>query len=413
MATAFKVPFAPRGSLLGPDEAAAVAGIVCSPQSLSAGVWRQRFEARFRDYVGTAHALSVTSGTVALEIAVSLLDLTEGDEVIVAPQTYQAMVQPLLDHPARVRFCDIDPRSLNIDPVILERMLSVNTKAVILVHYGGCPADMSRIMSAARGVGALVIEDCAHALGAELGGRRPGALADIGCFSFHSSKNITTLGEGGMLTFDRDDWAERVDRRRSNEVDATFVARVPGVKAPLALQWMRDAEHIYQSACSTVRRAGTNATLSEAAAAVGLVQMDKLQGFVERRRSIAAALDEVVARQPGFTTVRAEPDARHAYHLYTFLAGCREERDLLLCLLDGRGVEIQLRYFPQHLRPEWALRGHRPGECPVAESSWFDRHMNLPCHPGLSDAQVEYLVFAVEASIREVVVSRARPSHAV
>lgn len=162
---------------------------------------------------------------------------------------------------------------------------------------------MDEITAVTRDRGITVIEDCAHALGAVYDGRRPGSLGDIGCFSFHASKNITTLGEGGMITLDRDDWAERLDRLRSNEVDGEFASArheglVPGREL---LPWMKYASPAYEQVCSEVRRPGTNATLSEAAAAVGLAQMERLDELVDRRREIAHAAgrgDHAAIRTP-------------------------------------------------------------------------------------------------------------------
>lgn len=400
MRTGYRVPFACRGSLLGQDEIDTLSELVYSSNPLSAGSYRKTFERRFADYVGTRHALTVTSCTVALEIAIGLLELCTGDEVIVTPQTYQATVQPLLDYPVDVRFCDVDPESLNINPVVLESLLSDRTRAIVLVHYGGYSADMERVMQLARERGVVVIEDCAHALGAERYGRRPGSMGDIGCFSFHGSKNITTLGEGGMLTLDRDDWAERIDRLRSNDVDAKFHTAPSEITEPAALPWMKYAAHVYRHTYTEVRRAGTNATMSEAAAAVGIVQLAKLGILVNRRRAIAARLDEVLTRFDQIRVPRPPAGILHAYHLYTFFVSLPGARDELVHALDLRGVEVQLRYFPQHLLPEW--RGRGLGNCPVAERLWFTEHMNLPCHPGLSDAEVEYLTQALDESLREV-----------
>jgi len=397
----YAVPAACRGSELGQAEIDALTELVRSSGPLSAGSSRETFERRFAEHVGVRHALTVTSGTVALELAIGLLDLRPGDEVIATPQTYHATVQPLLDHPVRVRFCDVEPDSLGIDPDALASLLTERTRAVVLVHYGGYPADMARIMALARARGIVVIEDCAHALGAVRDGRRAGALGDIGCFSFHGSKNITTLGEGGMVTLERDDWAERVDRRRSNDIDAEFAVSAAG-EEPAALPWMKHAADVYRQTVTAVRRAGTNATMSEAAAAVGVVQLAKLETLVDRRRRIAARLDAVLAAFDGVRVPRVPPGVRHAHHLHTFFVERPRARDALVRALDRHGVEVQLRYFPQHLRPEWRARGHRRGECPVAERLWFDQHMNLPCHPGLTDQQVEHLADALDASLREV-----------
>ncbi|MEU0684968.1 DegT/DnrJ/EryC1/StrS family aminotransferase [Streptomyces albogriseolus] len=399
----YAVPFARRGSVVGAADLAALTELVRSEGPLTSGVWRDRFEERFREWCGARHALSVTSGTVALELAIRLLDLAPGDEVIATPQTFQATVQPLLDHDVRVRFCDIDPDTLNLDPDALAALITDRTRAVLLVHYGGNPADMDRVMALTRPRGIAVVEDSAHAIGALYRGRRPGSLADIGCFSFHSTKNLTTLGEGGMITLSRDDWAERVARIRDNEVDGVYVPRTGAAPdRPALLPWMKFADGVYRHTAVGIRGAGTNATMSEAAAAVGLVQLGSLDRFVERRTRIAARLDEAVSASPGVRLHRAAPDSRHAYHLYTFfLTGGREVRERFVRALDRLGVEVQLRYFPLHLSPEWRLRGHRRGECPHAERIWFEEHMNLPCHPGLTDAQVDHMVAAVRRALRE------------
>jgi perosamine synthetase len=403
MTRAWAVPAACRGSVLGQAEIDALAELVRSSGPLSAGTSRETFERRFADHIGVPYALTVTSGTVALQLAIDLLDLREGEEVIATPQTYQATVQPLLEHPVRVRFCDVDPDSLAIDPDVLETLLTERTRAIVLVHYGGHPADMARIMQLARARGVVVVEDCAHALGAVRDGWRPGSLGDIGCFSFQGSKNITTLGEGGMVTVHRADWAERLDRRRSNDIDGEFVPVALAADVPPALPWMKYAAHVYGHDVTALRRAGTNATMSEAAAAVGLVQLAKLDTLVERRREIAARLDAVLAAFPGVARAPIVPvGVRHAYHLYTFFVEQPGARDALVRALDRAGVEIQLRYFPQHLLPEWRARGHHGGECPVAERLWFDEHVNLPCHPGLTDQQVDHLARTLDAAMRAV-----------
>lgn len=399
--TPYSVSFDHRASLVDDEDLAAVAELIRSNEALSGGKRREEFEAAFAARTGTRHALTVTSGTVALDIATSLLELGPDDEVIVTPQTYHATIQALLDQPARVTFCDVDADTLNIDPDALAELIGPRTKAVFLVHYGGLPADMDRITALARRYGTVVVEDCAHALGATYAGRVPGSLGDIGCHSFFATKNITTLGQGGMLTLDRDDWADRVRRVRANDVDGHVVPRVDGSEPePDALPYMKFHDDPYRRAYETVVRSGTNANMPEAAAAVGLTQLAKLDDMIGRRREIARMLDTVVERFPGPRVHRAPIRDRHANHLYTFFLDTgAEARDALVRELDGRGVEIQLRYYPLHLRPEWRHLGHGPGECPVAEDSWFSRHMNLPCHPGLTDAQVAHLVDALEESL--------------
>ncbi|MEV6979352.1 DegT/DnrJ/EryC1/StrS family aminotransferase [Kitasatospora sp. NPDC093806] len=400
--TTFTVPYARMGSQLDEREVGIVREVMASGQTLSQGLWRDRFEEKFRHHVGTRHAYSVTSGTVALELAIHLLDLEPGDEVITTPQTYQATIQPLLNYDVTVRFADVLPASLNIDPDRVAELITPRTKAIVLVHYAGLPAQMDEIMALADRHGILVLEDAAHALGTVYRSRPAGQLGHIATFSFHSSKNITTLGEGGMITFDRDDWADRLERLRGNESDAVFVASDqtfgPFSQPPAGVLYPGRA---YTHECTEFRRAGTNATLSEPAAAVGLVQLDKLPELVARRQAIAARLTEVLTRFDGIRVPEVPADVVHPYHLFTFLVEPESgiERDALLRRLGEEGVETYLRYFPLHLLPEWRAQGHGYGECPVAERLWFEQHMNLPCHPSLSMTQTEHLADALTRAL--------------
>ncbi len=399
----FIVPCPLRGSVLASPEADALVELVTSESTLSMGEHRGRFERQFAAMAGARHAVSVTSGTVAVQLAVEMLDLEPGDEVIATPQTYQATVQPLLDHRVRVRFCDVDPGSLTVDPASFEALITPRTKALLLVHYGGCPADMDAIMRIARAHGVLVVEDCAHALGAGYRGRAPGGLADLGCFSFQNSKNITTLGEGGMITCDNEVWAHRLRRLRGNDYDGHLsTSALPGEDEPLLLPWMKYSEGVYRDTVHRIRRSGTNATMSEAAAAVGVVQLARLPELAALRRAIASRLDEVIDGYSFVTPQSAPAGSTHAYHLYTCFAETAELREEMVLALDRGGVEIQLRYFPQHLLPEWRHRGHGPGECPVAERLWFSSLINLPCHPGLRLAQVDYLVDTLDRVLTDL-----------
>lgn len=394
----YSVPYPRVGSRLGERELAAIREVVESGDTLSQGVWRQRFEDAFRDYTGTRYAYSVTSGTVALQLAIHLLDLEPGDEVIVTPQTYHATIQPLLNYEVTVRFADISPDTLNIGPEQVTPLITARTRAIIVVHFAGYPADMPGLMRLAREHDLLVIEDAAHALGARLNDKPPGGLGHIGCFSFQSAKNITTLGEGGMLTFDNDGWAERVARLRGNECDATFVPAANafgGSQAPPS--WAMYPGLAYTHDVAKFRRAGTNATLAEPAAAVGLVQLDRLPELTAARQAVAARLADTVRSFPGLRVPAVPPHIVHPYHLFTCFVepDAGFTRDELVNELASEGVQTYLRYFPLHLLPEWRALGHGYGECPVAERLWFEQQMILPCQPTLTPGQVDEIVAAL------------------
>lgn len=399
----YLVPYNRRGSLVGDEEIASLTALLRSSETLSDGAQREAFEEEFAKYLGVQHAVSTTSCTVALELATYMIGLQPGDVVIATPQTYWSTLNPLLDLEVEVRFCDIDANSLNLDPACLRQLICPRTKAIYLVHYGGLMADMDAILEIAKSHGLLVLEDCAHAHGSKYRERRAGAIGDIGCYSFQSMKNISTLGEGGMITFNNDNWREVIVRLREGEPDATFVKRtstnIGPYDKPTSLD--RHEKNAYTHDCTQIRRHGTNAILSEPAAVVGRIQLQKLASFIEQRRAIAARLNEAVSKIDGLR-IQEEPEGFfHSYHLYTFFIEPNSgiDHDTLLTEMDTAGVEIQMRYFPLHLLPEWRLRGGAPGQCPVAERIWFEQQVNLPIYPALTSDQVDFMISTLEQAV--------------
>lgn len=405
----YVVPYTHQGSLYGDEEIAAVANTLLHADTLECGPERDLFETEFADFIGTKYALSTPSCTMALHFAAHLLNLRPGDEVIATPFTYQASVNALLVSPAEVRFCDVDPNTLCIAPASLERLINDRTRAICLTHYGGFMADMDAVMELARSRGVTVVEDSAHALGSEYKGRRPGTQGDISCFSFNSMKNISTLGQGGMITFDDDVWAGVANNLRSVEPDADFIPRRENSLGPHPMPTddvYRHEKNAYTHDCTNIRHCGTNGTLSEPAAAVGRVQLRKLDALVERRRQIAATLDRGLSDIPGIR-LQVEPEQqKSSRHLYCFFVEPDSglDRDRLAAAIEDEGVNVVLRYFPIHLLPEWRShgRGHGLGECPVAEKVWFEQLVNLPCYPLLTDAQVDCMVAAVRRAVARV-----------
>jgi perosamine synthetase len=258
-------------------------------------------------------------------------------------------------------------------------------------------ADMDEITRIARGCGAVVVEDCAHAIGSSHHGRSAGSMGDIGCFSFQATKNVSTLGQGGLIVCSDDRWAERIERVRSYEPDASFVP-APGIRLG---EWAAPTSGVpgheknaFTHECREIQHGGMNGVLSEAAAAVGLVQLDRLEGLLARRAQIASIFDEGLAGIDGVRVQTYAPELRHAHHLYTFFADPDSgiDREELVGEIDRRGVQVVLRYFPLHLLPEWRFRGAAFGDCPVAERVWFTEQVNLPIYPALSDDDAELVV---------------------
>lgn len=400
----FTVPYSPVGTTYGDAELKALVSCLTGSETLSCGRQRDLFEAEFAAYTGVRHAISVANCTVALEMATYLCDLKPGDEVIATAQSYQATVTPLLTSPATVRFCDVDPLTLNIDPAAIERLVTERTRAIFLVHYGGDMADMAAIRALADSRGIIIVEDCAHAVGASRDGVRPGASGGIGCFSFQSYKNISTLGEGGMLTTDSDEWAYRLRRLRSIEPDAEYAPRTTNRLGPYQVPddgVFRHEKEAFTDDCLVVRHPGTNSTLAEPAAAVGRVQLGRIEELVARRTAIAATLDDALRDQPCVTIQPRPANATSAHHLYTVFieAAARVDQLTLMGRLVEEGIEIQQRYFPLHLLSEWRRLGNDLGLCPVTEHTWFHRQLNLPIYPQMNDSQLSFMIDALARNL--------------
>ncbi|MBH8561890.1 DegT/DnrJ/EryC1/StrS family aminotransferase [Nostoc sp. CENA67] len=400
------VPYICKGSLFGEEEIEAVANLLRSDEPLAFGSERTQFETEFANFIGTKYALTVTNCTVGLEFATHLIGLKPGDEVIATPFTYQATLLPLLDKEVKVRFCDIDPNSLSINPNNIQSLITAKTRAIYLTHYGGYMADMNPIMELANQHNIIVIEDCAHANGSKYQGKMAGSIGHIGCFSFQSLKNMSTLGQGGMLTFNNDRWFEIIKKIRAAEPDADFVSCESiefGNYGKPAYGIYGHEKNSYTHECTAIRHTGTNSTLSEPACAVGRIQLTKLNSFNQRRKNIAAYLNQELSSIPEIRVQKWASGYEHVQHLYTFFlkSDSRLNRDEFAANLEAAGIQIILRYFPLHLLPEWRLKGHKFGECPTTEKIWFEQLINLPCYPAMTDEQVIYMADKIVEIIKK------------
>lgn len=409
----FVVPYAGVSNELGADEVAAVTRAL-GQQTLSMGPLGRQFEDGFAEMLGARHAQATSSCTTALFLAAQTLGLEAGDEVITTPQTFWVTTWPLQARGCTIRFADIDPDSLNIDPASVAALITPRTKSIWVVHHGGRAVDMDPIMALAREHGLTVVEDCAHAPGATYKGRKVGTIGDIGCFSFHSLKNMTT-GEGGAFVTNDDHiagkgrelgtihtWGSLVDRQsdRIGPYGQPAYYRDPHVRSAFTKSY-RDNRYLI----------GNNYRMSEVAAALGLAQLGKLDRLNKRRQEIARQLDDGLAGTPGLTVQRERSEAPSIYHLYTIfydeaVVG-RSKDDFIKLLEQVEGIEIVLRYFPIHLLPEFRALGHEFGECPVAEQTYFERQVQLPIYTQLTDAQIDHLVSGVQRTVEALSGSRA------
>ena len=395
-----------KGSTFGPEELEAVKTAL-EGETLAYGPLRDKFEAEFAEYTGVERAVSVTSATTGLHLATQLLRLGRGDEVICTPQSFRATVLPLWARGVTIRFGDICPNSLNLDPDTIEGKISDRTKAIYLVHYGGQPADMDRILPIARKHGLAVVEDCAHAAGAEHYGKKVGTMADLAVFSFHSLKNMSLGGEGGMVVINREDLVPPALQLRSM---CSYGQREKKAETTIGPYPMPDnlysdhSKDAWTDNWKEIYEFGTNLRISEIQAAIGSAQLRKLDGFCDRRRELGQYLNEHLSRIEGITVQTESPDKKHVYHLYVMFYDSEvvgaPRQDFLKILDAEKRIQIVQRYFPLHLLMESQHCGHRFGQCPVAEKVFFERQVNLPINPRMTTEDADYIIESVGDAVK-------------
>jgi len=307
-----------------------------------------------------------------------------GDEVVTSPLTFVASANAVLYCGGTPVFADVRSDTLNLDPAAAEAACTDRTRAILHVDYAGQPGDIDRLGAIARRRGLILIEDAAHALGAEYRGQRVGSVADLTTFSFHPAKAITT-GEGGMVTTALPDLATRVRRFRNHGLETDFRER--GSRGD-----------VY----SPMTDLGYNYRLSDFQCALGLAQLGKLDHYVKRRGEIADRYQAAFGSVPGLTFPRVEPHVRHAWHIFPVLLDLeqlRADRREVLAALRAEGIGAAVHYVPAYWHPYYQRLGYPKGLCPVAERA-FERLLTLPMFPAMADDDVDDVVAALAKVLR-------------
>jgi dTDP-4-amino-4,6-dideoxygalactose transaminase len=341
---------------------------------LTEGSVTREFEAAVRDYVGCKYAIAVTSCTTGLEMALRMLGIGPGDEVIVPDYTYPATADVVAIVGATIVIVDVSPRTMLIDYDAIESAITEKTKAVIPVSLFGNPLNWDRLHDIKAKYGLFMIEDAACSLGAEYKGIKVGNLADISVFSHHPRKFITT-GEGGTITTDNDEWAA----------------------------WMESYKHfgmgVSPSREGTVfTRIGTNCKLSNILAAVGLGQMRHIDELLGKRRELAGRYTQMLLRTAGVQMPQTTADGKHSYQSFCILV---ENRKHIMNKMRESGIEVQIGTYSLHMHSAFAasdnIRHHGSFE---GSRSAFDHCLTLPLYHELEENDQQAVVeMMVRASI--------------
>jgi len=325
----------------------------------------EAFEKEFATYIQVSHAVAVNNGTSALHLALKVLDVQFGDEVITTSFSFAASSWGISYVGAKPVYVDIDSRTFNIDPKKIEAAITPKTKAILIVHLYGQPCDMDAIFSIARKHKLFVIEDAAQAHGAEYKGKRVGALGNIGIFSFYPTKNLGAYGEAGTLTINDSILAEKARLLRNHGSKERYFH-----------------EEI-----------GFNYRMEAIQGAILRVKLKYLEKWNKERLKIAEKYNQLLKNVPSLQLPYTLPSVSSVYHLYSILS---PERDALRNHLTKNGIGHSVHYpLPLHLQKCYAFLGYKKGDLPVAEKA-AEQVLNLPIFPGISDQQIEHVCDVIQ-----------------
>lgn len=359
--------------VLGSEELAEV-GSVFDTGYLTQGPRTIEFEDLVARYVGTECAVATTSATTALHLAMVLLEISPGDEVILPSFTFPATANVVIQQGAIPVLADIDLCTFNLSTGDLAARITPRTRAVMPVHLFGLPADMDALLAITRPRGIPVVEDAACALGARYKGRPCGGLGDVACFSFHPRKVITT-GEGGMVTTNQAEYGRRARRLRQHggERDGQRFVFV---------EW------------------GFNYRMSDINAAIGVPQMRRLDRIVGERRRLARALSQRLEGVPGLT-LPSEPEGwLHAYQAYVLLLDDARDRDAVIQRMAKDGVETTIGTYALHTEAYIQRQfGYADTDLPNALQAWR-RALTLPLYPGLTETELDRIAASLKRALR-------------
>lgn len=372
--------------LLGPAEKQAVLSVLDGP-TLTQGPLVRQFEQEFAQWTGAEHALATSSCMAALHLACLALRIGPGDDVIVSAQTHVATAHAVELCGARCVFVDSEPRTGNVDPELIATAITRRTRAIAVVHYLGFPADIVRIAELARRRGLAVIEDCALALGATVGGRHVGLFGDAGCFSFYPAKHLTT-GEGGMLITRRADLAAQVAALRAFGIERA------ACESP-------EPAGLYDAGAL-----GLNYRMSEIAAALGVVQLRRLPEFLAARRRNYARLAAELSQVPGVRVLGGSRPVHESacYCLVLVLEDAlARQRDRALRALRERGVGCSVYYpAPVPLMSYYREKYHTSRRAFPCAAWISEASIALPVGPHVSGDDIDYMVHCVREVIGEL-----------
>lgn len=387
----YKVNFPARMRTYTESEIEAVVNVMRNAEIQTQGNFMRAFEADFKAYSGANYAFAVDNATSALRLSAIMCRIGPGDEVIAPGYTFCASAIPFGMTGATIVWADIDPKTWVVDPASIEKKITARTKVLLVVHLLGMPVNMEAILAIAEKHNLRVVEDCAQAPGAAINGRRVGSFGDFGCFSFHGAKNITTLGEGGMLTVKNAADAAITPGLRHNGV-RPFTGDRPRYWVPAMSNVDIDLEDVWPN----------NFSIGEAQCALGSELLKTLDANNDILIAQATKLRAALSGIPEITFAYIPDGYRHIFHQFVLhfdgSAFGKNRNDLLDFLTEEAAIRAIVQYHPLFRYPLFQKLGAEQHDTPVLDD-WWDNSFSLPWWIGMPDDVLEYLADSVKAGI--------------
>lgn len=387
-----KVNFSGRSLAYTEEEIAVVVKAMRDADPLTQGRYQDAFQKRFCDFNKTPHAFAVMNGTAALEIAATLCRLKKNDEVVIPSHTFTSSAYPFARRGAKLVWADIDPETRVVNAESISAVLSPRTKVIVVAHLYGYVADMPAIMALARERGILVVEDACQAIGADIDGTMAGSFADFGIFSFHSHKNLTTLGEGGMITCRDERYAALIPMLRHNghcgfagERADYWIPAMGNVDFPVL-----DGEMLWPF----------NYCIGEVECALGARQLDRVGRINAEKRERALAFIDALGEYPELVFHRVD-SGRHNYHLLAArMRGPVERRDdFIRRMFHEYGIKCVVQYYPLNRYDFYRRLGFGEANCPNADA-FYGHMVSFPFQHSLTDAELAYMLDSAKKVLR-------------
>ncbi len=343
------------------------------------------FEEEMKKYTKCKEAIAVNSCTAGAHILLKALNINQGDEVISTPMTFTSMVNNILHLKAKPIFSDVKETDINLDPDLLNDKITKNTKVIIATHYAGLPCDMDKINSIAKDNNLVVIEDAAHSIGSTYKGKHTGTISDAGVYSFYATKNITT-GEGGMILTDNEELANK-----------SRMLRLHGISKDAWKRYTKEGSWYYE-----VVDLGYKYNMTDIQAALGLVQLKKLEYFKEKRRTLVEYYKKSLADIDEVSTLKESEGTNPCWHIFPIkldASGLKISKQEFMQALIKENIGISLHFIPLHLQPLFRnTLKTKEGDFPVAEKV-YQQLISLPLYPEMTNQDIDDVANAIKKLI--------------